>query len=597
MNEENMNPSFDSVLALLIEAAEQSAGQPLDADVWVERYPQFAEEIRNYVANRNQFEAVLGPKVAFDPEVNTLGLENASAQSGSRVRYFGDYELIDEIARGGMGVVYKAKQINLNRIVAIKMILSGQLASEQDVLRFRTEAEAAANLDHPRIVPIYEVGQYAGQHYFSMGFVDGKSLAQKIGDGPMAPREAAEMLVKICEGIAYAHDRGVIHRDLKPANILLDQNEQPKVTDFGLAKRLDSDSNLTGTGQILGTPSYMAPEQASGKIDEVGPLADIYSLGAILYCLLTGRPPFQASNPMDTLLQVIDKEPVPPRKLNPSVPLDLETITMRCLDKEPNRRFPSANALAEELERFLRGEPIQSRPIGPLERMRKWVRRRPQTAALIATAFLAISLVALGVPWMRMREAKLRENVGTLEQSLAARAGEVTVAQKAAKTALTEKQLTLRQKLEKEFEGFKVQVSANLDRIQAIRKEAVPGSSRDVESLFLETSALQKSMAAVAKQLGAVEENQSEAFWTEMRPRVHEEGIAWLASSRINSASSNANQPSVSLKGHAFAIAMRPTVKAGNISKAFAVSANGKWWYDQSLRYRPHTLSIPMRYR
>ncbi len=317
-----------------------------------------------------------------------------------------------------MGVVYKARQINLNRIVALKMILAGQLASEQDVQRFRTEAESAANLDHPRIVPIYEVGQHAGQHYFSMGLVDGQSLAQRIIDGPMAPREAAEMLVKVCEGIAYAHERGVIHRDLKPANILLDQNGQPKVTDFGLAKKLGSDSNLTGTGQILGTPSYMAPEQASGKIDEVGPLADVYALGAILYCLLTGRPPFQAANPMDTLLQVLDKDPISLSELNASIPRDLETICLKCLSKDPHRRYADALQLSHELDRFLRGEPILARPTTALDRVYKWAKRRPAIAELLATIFVVGSIGSSGITW-QWRVAVAAQKLATEQQRIA----------------------------------------------------------------------------------------------------------------------------------------------------------------------------------
>jgi WD40 repeat protein len=357
----------------------------------------------------------------------------------------------------------------------------------------------------------------------------------------------------------------------------LDQNGQPKVTDFGLAKKLGSDSNLTGTGQILGTPSYMAPEQASGKIDEVGPLADMYSLGAILYCLLTGRPPFQASNPMDTILQVIDREPIPPRKMNPSVPLDLDTITMRCLEKEPKSRFPTAHALTQELERFLRNEPIQSRPIGPLERTRKWVRRRPQTAGLIATSFLAISLLVIGIPLVRMREAKLQENVGNLTEDLVTRSGEAALARQVAETAVNEKQSSLRQKLEKELEGQKVRVYANIERIQAIRKGVVPGSSQEVESLFLETAALQKSMSVVAVQLGKESETQNAAYWDSLLPKINEEGIVWLTSSRLLSASGNANQQGVSLNGHAFALAKQPAVQVGNVSRAFAVSMDGKW--------------------
>ena len=283
---------------------------------------------------------------------------------GSGLRRFGDYELLEEIARGGMGVVYKARQVKLNRIVAVKMILAGQLASEEQVRRFYSEAEAAANLDHPGIVPIYEVGQHEGQHYFSMGYVDGVSLAARINRSPLPAREAAGLLKQIAEAVHYAHERGVIHRDLKPQNVLLTSDGQPKVTDFGLAKTVQSDSGLTASGQVLGTPSYMPPEQAAGKLLELGPRSDVYSLGAILYCLLTGRPPFQAASMIDTLKQVLEREPVAPRQLNPAVDADLETICLKCLQKEPQQRFATAQELADELQRFLQGEPIRSRRIG-----------------------------------------------------------------------------------------------------------------------------------------------------------------------------------------------------------------------------------------
>ncbi len=302
-----------------------------------------------------------------DPTIPPTGPASGGngPEIGDKVRYFGDYELLEEIARGGMGVVYKARQANLNRIVALKMILAGQFAGEEDVQRFYTEAEAAASLDHPGIVPIFEIGEHAGQHYFSMGYIEGESLAQRVADGPLPPREAAELVKKICDAMAYAHDRGVIHRDLKPANILIDSNGQPKVTDFGLAKKTEADSGLTGTGQILGTPAYMPPEQASGKTD-VGPLADVYSLGATLYCLLTGRPPFQAASPMDTLLQVLDQEPIPPRRLNSMIPQDLESVTLRCLQKFAIKRYSGCNELGEDLHRFLSGEPTEARPVGSI---------------------------------------------------------------------------------------------------------------------------------------------------------------------------------------------------------------------------------------
>lgn len=276
-------------------------------------------------------------------------------------RQFGDYVLIEEIARGGMGIVYKAKQTRLNRIVALKMILSGQLASEADIARFYVEAEAAAHLEHPGIVPVFEVGEFEGQQFFSMGFVEGDSLASLVSSGPLPPNEAAGLVEQIAQAIAFAHSKNVIHRDLKPANVLLDGDGSPKVTDFGLAKKTHTDSQLTGSGQILGTPSYMPPEQASGNTKKVGPEADVYSLGAILYCLLTGRPPFQAATVMDTLMQVIEQEPPPVRQLNSSVPADLDAICAKCLMKDPAQRYATADELAEDLGRFLSGETVNAR--------------------------------------------------------------------------------------------------------------------------------------------------------------------------------------------------------------------------------------------
>ena len=301
------------------------------------------------------------------------------------------HELLQEIARGGMGIVYKARQVNLNRVVALKMILTGQLAGSDDIKRFYIEAEAAAKLDHQGIVPIFEVGQHEGQHFFSMGFVDGQSLAARLAAGPLPAREAAQLVHDVAKALQYAHEQGVIHRDLKPGNILLDAGGKPRVTDFGLAKLAKVDSELTGTGQILGTPSYMPPEQASGKTDQIGPAADVYALGAILYCLLTGRPPFQAASAMDTLLQVLGQEPIPLRQLNPQVPVDLETIALQCLNKDSSRRYESAKQLAEELERFLEGRPILARPVGTLERSWRWCKRNPVVAGL--TAAVALTLI------------------------------------------------------------------------------------------------------------------------------------------------------------------------------------------------------------
>jgi serine/threonine protein kinase len=289
------------------------------------------------------------------PVTETEVEEKKSKVGNPSARRFGDYELMEELARGGMGVVYKARQVSLSRTVAVKMILAGQLAGPADLQRFRGEAEAAANLNHPNIVAIHEIGQQEGQHFFSMDYVEGQNLAEFVRTKPLAPKDAAKYLKIIAEAIQYAHERGILHRDLKPSNILIDQSGQPRITDFGLAKRMSGDSDLTISGQVLGSPNFMPPEQASGKRGQIGPHSDIYALGAILYYLLTARPPFAAESMTETLQLVVTMEPPSPRLLNPTVPRDLETICLKCLSKEPERRYKSAAELAAELARFLRG--------------------------------------------------------------------------------------------------------------------------------------------------------------------------------------------------------------------------------------------------
>jgi WD40 repeat protein len=357
--------------------------------------------------------AVLAAVNGNAEETISLPAGSSTPPSGAPGRHFGDYELIDEIARGGMGVVYQARQISLNRIVALKMILAGQFASDDDVKRFHSEARAAANLEHPGIVPVFEVGRHEGQHYFTMGYVRGQSLAARVALGPLPPNEAARIIAIAASAVQHAHQHGIIHRDLKPGNILIDEQGLPRVTDFGLAKRVTDDSGVTVTGQILGTPSYMPPEQAAGRMDAIGPASDVYALGAVLYTLLVGRPPFQAAGPVETLMQVIQREPFSARKLNADVPVDLDTIALKCLEKDPQRRFASASELADELQRYLNGQPILSRPVGRAERVWRWCKRQPKVAALSAAVGLLLTFVIVASPLVAAHQSRLRRNAET----------------------------------------------------------------------------------------------------------------------------------------------------------------------------------------
>jgi serine/threonine protein kinase/Tfp pilus assembly protein PilF len=325
------------------------------------------------------------------------------------------FEILGELGRGGMGVVYKARQLRLNRVVALKMVLAGEHAQTEKLARFLTEAEAVAQLQHPNIVQIFEVGQHAGLPFCALEYVEGGSLSQKLQGSPLPPGDAAYLIETLARAMHAAHERGIIHRDLKPANILLAVSGQhsavsqekgepaarlraesflltavPKIADFGLAKRVDGGAGLTRSGDIMGTPSYMAPEQAAGQGKAVGPAADIYALGAILYELLTGRPPFKAATAVETIVQVVDDEPVAPRRLQPKTPRDLETICLKCLRKQPLKRYASALALADDLSRFQEGEPILARPATAWEKVGKWARRKPATASLVGVSTVAL---------------------------------------------------------------------------------------------------------------------------------------------------------------------------------------------------------------
>jgi len=315
--------------------------------------------------------------------------------SGPVGRIFGDYELLAEIGRGGMGIVYKARQAGLDRVVALKMILPGEMAGDDDLKRFRIEAEATARLQHPGIVSVHEVGEVDGKLFYSMDFIDGLSLSKQLASGPLPSRVAARYVTAIARAIEHAHRQGILHRDIKPSNILLDRDDQPHVTDFGLAKKIGGDSQQTRTGAILGTPSYMAPEQAAGKTHEIGPACDVYGLGAMLYELLTGRPPFQSDSPLDTLYHVVEREPVPPRLLNPKVERDLETICLKCLEKAPENRYSSAEAVAQDLDRFLKGDEISARSVNVLDRLVRELDRTQHDEEFSAFGTLAFVFAAI----------------------------------------------------------------------------------------------------------------------------------------------------------------------------------------------------------
>jgi eukaryotic-like serine/threonine-protein kinase len=306
-------------------------------------------------------------------------VDKSSERLAAIVGELGDYELWEEVGRGGQGVVFRARQKSLNRTVALKVITLGQWASEAHLKRFRREAEAAASLDHAGIVPIYEVGERDGSCYFSMKFVEGGQLDEVVKRTPMSIRHAAELIAKVARTVHYAHEHGILHRDIKPGNILLDAQGEPHLTDFGLARLIETESTVTRTLEVLGTPSYMAPEQAAGETAKLSKATDVYGLGAVLYELLTGQPPFAGGTTYETIRLLRDTEPRAPRLLNPKVDRDLSTICLKCLEKDPQRRYSSALALAEDLEHWPKHEPIQAKRSGFFTHTRKWVRRNPST--------------------------------------------------------------------------------------------------------------------------------------------------------------------------------------------------------------------------
>lgn len=354
----------DELLAELLSEItdKQSRGETVDINLYCDENESVGEELRRL------FAAVVVTDVAG--KHSTSGeWRDADPSSPNRIEcpfQFGEFELIEEIGRGGMGVVFKARHQKLNRIVALKMILGGELASPEDRQRFMAEANAAAKLQHDSIVSVYEVGQHEGKLFFCMEYVSGRTLLQELRSGPCTPRRATKILLQIANAMSYAHQQGVLHRDLKPSNILIAENGDAKITDFGLAKKISNRKSIaikkvTLTGAVVGTPAYMSPEQAAGARGEIGPASDIYSIGSILYYMLTGRAPFQGSSPMDTLLMVLDQDPIPPRIVNRNANRELEMICLRCLQKPPELRYQSANELAKDLEAFQNDEPISAR--------------------------------------------------------------------------------------------------------------------------------------------------------------------------------------------------------------------------------------------
>jgi hypothetical protein len=344
-----------------------------------------------FPADRELVEGAFG--ALRDADTSRTGASAMAGDPAGSVPTIPGYTVLEELGRGGMGVVFKATAEQLNRFVALKMILSGDLAGPEAAARFRAEAEAVAKLQHPQVVQIFRIGEHNGRPFLEVEYVEGGSLADRLDGRPQSPAAAARMVESLAAAVHHAHVRGIVHRDLKPANVLLTADGMPKITDFGLAKSLAADGGLTRTDSIIGSPSYMAPEQAGAAVRRIGPATDVYSLGAILYELVTGRPPFRAATVLDTLDQVRSAEPPSPSRIQPGLPIDLETICLKCLEKEPARRYATAEALAADLRRFGAGEPIAARPVGIVGRGLKWARRRPMTAGL--TVLSAVSTVLL----------------------------------------------------------------------------------------------------------------------------------------------------------------------------------------------------------
>ena len=383
--------------------ARMAAGEQVDVQQFADRFPKWTPRVKQYLL---ELASEKTAKATHDSRFAPSG----SATKLDDNQILDDYEIIEQLATGGMGIVYRARQVSLNRLVALKTIRRGNFASEEEVQRFQTEAKMVATLDHPNIVPIFDVGHKDGQHYYSMALVDGESLAEQLRRGPFDAKAAAQICYELAVAIHYAHTRGIIHRDLKPSNILIDSNNKPRITDFGLAKQIQAESDLTRTGQVLGTPAFMPPEQADNARGDATERSDVYALGAVLYAMLTGRPPFQAQDPVATIREVLDSDPVLPRRLNGQIPVDLETICLQCLAKEPARRYASAEALANDLQRFIEKRPILAKPLSRPERLARWCRRNPSLATAVFVILVILLASTAGAFWYAVELAELAES-------------------------------------------------------------------------------------------------------------------------------------------------------------------------------------------
>jgi tRNA A-37 threonylcarbamoyl transferase component Bud32 len=395
---------FEEAAAAYLRAREE--GRAPDPERYLQNFPELASRLREFFADLALFDR-LAPDLASTPThppaaAEAATLPPATPAPGRRVEMAG-YEIIEELGRGGMGVVYRARHQKLGHEVALKMVLAGSHASEQELARFHLEAAAVARLKHPSIVHIHDFGEHDGVPYFSLELVEGGSLAARLKAGPLPARKAAALVEKLARAMAHAHEHGIVHRDLKPANVLLTREGEPKVADFGLAKNMDTEG-ASLSGAVLGTPAYMAPEQAEGRGRDIGRFTDVWALGVILYECLTGRVPFQGATVQETLGQIVRQEPTPPRRLVWGLPRDLETVCLRCLEKNPAKRYATAAELADDLGRFLGGKPVRARPVGPLGRGWRWARRNPAGSALAAT--LLGAAVILGYFAFRERDAR-----------------------------------------------------------------------------------------------------------------------------------------------------------------------------------------------